>query len=97
MIDLRRRLTQYYQNEASTQADLYEAMGWLRQLADTIEAEGIPGLELASVLGEQAQLFRRLGDEQGWKNKMRKSLQFRLLCLGADHPACHSLAEELHS
>ncbi|RYP42463.1 hypothetical protein DL767_000151 [Monosporascus sp. MG133] len=97
MIDLRRRLTQYYRNEASTQEDLYEAMGWLRQLADTIEAEGIPGLELATILGEQAQLFRRLGDERGWKDRMRKSLQIRLLCLGAYHPACRSLAEELDS
>ncbi|RYP51039.1 hypothetical protein DL768_003539 [Monosporascus sp. mg162] len=84
-------------NEASTREDIYEAMGWLRELANTIEAEGLLGLELASVLGEQAQLFGRLGDEQGRKDKMRKSLQARLLCLGPDHPSCRSLAEELSS
>ncbi|RYP74934.1 hypothetical protein DL771_002718 [Monosporascus sp. 5C6A] len=57
MVDPRRRMTQFYQSDASTQEGIYEAMGWLRELANIIEAEGLLGLELASVLGEQARLM----------------------------------------
>ncbi|RYP34230.1 hypothetical protein DL767_004353 [Monosporascus sp. MG133] len=96
MIELRRKLTLYNQNNAPTEEDHYEAMLHLRQLVETMEEEQLESLELSLCYAEQARIFALLGDERGRRDKTRKALQLRLLCLGADHPSSVDLALQVH-
>ncbi|RYP12950.1 hypothetical protein DL767_010976 [Monosporascus sp. MG133] len=90
------QLVAYYQNNAASQDDIYTAMSLLRELTALIEGHGLEGLELSLAYVEQARLFGLLGDERGRRDKLRKALQFRLLCLGADHPTVSRLVEDMN-
>ncbi|EMR70855.1 hypothetical protein MGN70_004966 [Eutypa lata] len=94
MADLRLQITTYYHLESRPQADIYAAMNNLRELAELMEQEELPSLELSNVYLEQSSLFHKLGDQRGRRLKHRQALQMRLLCLGANHPSCVSLASE---
>ncbi|RYP90819.1 hypothetical protein DL770_003080 [Monosporascus sp. CRB-9-2] len=96
MASLRSQLVAYYQNSAASQDDIYTAMSLLRELVALIEGDDLEGLELSLAYVEQARLFRLLGDERGRRDKLRKALQFRLLCLGADHPTVCRLVEDMN-
>ncbi|KAI1097543.1 hypothetical protein F4804DRAFT_351528 [Jackrogersella minutella] len=97
MARLRGELSAYYQRESSGQDDIYDAMAKLRRIAQLMENENLIGLELSLIYVEQAQLFDKLHDERGRRDKLRKAVQIRLLCLGADHPSSIDLALKLSS
>ncbi|RYP09292.1 hypothetical protein DL764_001339 [Monosporascus ibericus] len=96
MASLRSQLIAYYQNNAASHDGIYTAMSLLRELTVLIEGDGLECLELSLVYVEQARLFGLLGDERGRRDKLRKALQFRLLCLGADHPTVSRLVEDMN-
>ena len=88
MKDLRERLNVYYQMASPTQEENMAAIGTLRDIVETLEEEGIIGLELSLQLGEQARLQGVVGDTEGARMTQRRSMIVRRLCVGADHPSC---------
>ncbi|RYP24366.1 hypothetical protein DL765_000630 [Monosporascus sp. GIB2] len=96
MASLRSQLVAYYRNNTASLDDIYTAISLLRELTALIEGDGLEGLELSLAYVEQARLFDLLGDERGRRDKLRKALQFRLLCLGADHPTASRFVEDMN-
>ncbi|RYP80547.1 hypothetical protein DL769_002431 [Monosporascus sp. CRB-8-3] len=96
MFEFRHKLTLYNQNNDPTEDGHYEAIPHLRQPVETMEEEQLESLELSLCYAAQARTFALLGDERGRRGKMRKALQLRLLCLGADHPSSVNLALQVH-
>ncbi|KAK6863804.1 hypothetical protein PG995_000332 [Apiospora arundinis] len=88
MKSLRDQLTQFHQAASPSPADTREAISVSRQLVSTLEQEGLPGLEMALCLAEQARMFETLGDSESAERLMRRSLIDRRLCVGFDHPSC---------
>ncbi|KAI1406156.1 hypothetical protein F4819DRAFT_507679 [Hypoxylon fuscum] len=75
--------------------ELYTSMESLRELESLIIAEGLHGLELSSVLVEQAGILGHLGDERARRIKLSHAVQARNLCLGPGHPSSLNLANRL--
>ncbi|RYP78753.1 hypothetical protein DL771_000420 [Monosporascus sp. 5C6A] len=96
MVELRRRLTTYNQNNNASEESHYEAITNLRELVTCMEEETMESLELSLCYLEQARILSLLGDERARRDKARKALQLRLLCLGADHPSSADLALQVH-
>ncbi|KAI1763411.1 hypothetical protein GGR53DRAFT_467446 [Hypoxylon sp. FL1150] len=96
MANLRREISAYYMGLAERQdGDIYVAIAKLRELVSLFEEEGLFGLELSLVYVEQARLFAQLGDDVGRRDKFRKAVQIRLLCLGSDHPSSVQLSSAI--
>ncbi|KAI6083239.1 hypothetical protein F4821DRAFT_281045 [Hypoxylon rubiginosum] len=96
MARLREELSAYYKGAGEDQdGEIYVAIAKLRELASLFEEEGLYSLELSLVYVEQAQLFAMLGDDVGRRDKIRKAVQIRLLCLGTDHPSSAQLSRAI--
>lgn len=95
MKEIRSALTRYYQGSMPEDETL-QAVSRLRHLTDLMEVEGLIGMELSLCLVEQAQLFAQLGDQDSRRRKLRQALQYRLLCLGVDHPSSVALTAQAY-
>ncbi|KAK8035806.1 hypothetical protein PG991_001879 [Apiospora marii] len=85
---LRAELTAYHQAESSTMDATRQAIATSRELVETLEQEGLVGLEMALCLAEQSRLHTILGDGESADRLNRQSLIIRRLCVGAEHPSC---------
>ncbi|KAK7923466.1 SET domain-containing protein [Apiospora marii] len=88
MKSLRAELTAHHQAEAPTMDAIRQAIAVSRQLIDTMEQEGLFGIEMALCLAEQSRLYALLGDDESKDRLHRQSLIVRRLCIGAEHPSC---------
>ncbi|KAK8140167.1 hypothetical protein PG984_000233 [Apiospora sp. TS-2023a] len=88
MKSLRAQLTAHHRAEAPSMEAVRQAIAVCRELVETLEQEGLVGVEMALCLGEQSRLYAILGDDDSKERLHRQSLIIRRLCIGAEHPSC---------